>query len=64
MIKAKCKREHIACKKEGKENIMVSAYFFQKTHRKDKLETTEIGYLQKGWWEREVRGKFRRVLFL
>ena len=43
---------------------MVSACFLQKTHRKDKLGTTEIGYLQKGWWEREVRGKFRRVVLL
>lgn len=64
MTKAKCKREHIAYKKGGKENIMVSACFLQKTHRKDKLGTTEIGYLQKGWWEREVRGKFRRVVLL
>lgn len=64
MTKAKCKREHIECKKEGKENIMVAAYFFQKTHRKDKLETTETGYLQRGWWERGVRGEFRRVVLL
>ena len=50
MTKAKCKREHIECKKEGKENIMVAAYFFQKTHRKDKLETNENrGCLGMGW---------------